>query len=252
MAKYNGNLEELKSALSTINVNGTWAKMIGGHRFTTNDGASLTFYNTGTLLNQGKGTSKLKIQAFIDELDSGLPIKIASEATQMPSVIGNAEKAEVVPELFIVYGHDDASRDQLELALNKMNIKHFILAKEGGEGLTIIELLEQKVGQKGNAHAGIVLLTPDDKGYAIRDGEDAIKERARQNVILEMGMLISKLGRKNTIILVKGKIERPSDTDGIIYIQFQNNIKEVIAPLVARLEKSGFKIDHTKLIDALK
>ena len=39
----------------------------------------------------------------------------------------------------------------------------------------------------------IVLLTPDDVGYSKSDGDAQAKPRARQNVILEMGMLLASL-----------------------------------------------------------
>ncbi|WP_169304301.1 TIR domain-containing protein [Pedobacter frigoris] len=176
--------------------------------------------------------------------------KINANKYEIPVI--TKEVAVIAPKLFVVYGHDETSRDQLELVLSKLNIQPFILAKSGGGGLTIIEALEQHVGKDGSAQAGIVLLTPDDMGFAKKDGDQAMKERARQNVILEMGMLISRLGRQNTIILVKGKLERPSDTDGIMYHAFNSHVKEVGSALVDRLEGSGFLIDHKKALDALK
>ena len=42
--------------------------------------------------------------------------------------------------------------------------------------------------------------------------------RARQNVVLEMGMLIARLGRTNVAILKKGHVEVPSDAQGIVYL----------------------------------
>ena len=65
-------------------------------------------------------------------------------------------------------------------------------------------------------------------------------------------MLISKLGRSNTIILVKGELERPSDTDGIIYHSFKVHVKETVSKLVERLEAAGFHIDHKKAFEATK
>jgi predicted nucleotide-binding protein len=122
------------------------------------------------------------------------------------------------------------------------------LANTSGHGKTIIEALEDHIGQNGSASIGIVLLTPDDRGYAIRDGEEKIRDRARQNVILEMGMLIAKLGRPNTVILLKGDVERPSDTDGIFYLGYKSHVKEVVVKLVERLESAGCKIDHKEAL----
>ena len=69
-------------------------------------------------------------------------------------------------------------------------------------------------------------MTPDDRGYAKRDGETEIRDRARQNVILEMGMLLSSLTRGKVTILVKGHVELPSDAAGIIYIPFNDHVRD--------------------------
>jgi predicted nucleotide-binding protein len=49
---------------------------------------------------------------------------------------------------------------------------------------------------------------------------DEKKFRARQNVVLELGMLLSSLGRSKVAILMKnpGKMERLSDIQGLLYI----------------------------------
>lgn len=75
--------------------------------------------------------------------------------------------------------------------------------------------------------------------------------RARQNVILEMGMLLSKLGRENVIILLKGQVEYPSDMSGIFYLAYQEHISEIVNKLVSRLTSLGFQIDSNKLIEAI-
>ena len=51
-----------------------------------------------------------------------------------------------------------------------------------------------------------MLLTPDDEGHRMgHPGEK--KPRARQNVVLELGMFLSTLGRKHVAILHKGDVE---------------------------------------------
>ena len=60
-------------------------------------------------------------------------------------------------------------------------------------------------------------MTPDDEGAL--SGETPQK-RARQNVVFELGFFIGKLGTPNVSALVKGHMEKPSDFDGIGYIDF--------------------------------
>ncbi len=57
-----------------------------------------------------------------------------------------------------------------------------------------------------------------------------------------MGMLIAAVGRPNVAILKKGHIEIPSDTQGIIYIPFNDHVREAVPRLVDRLRKAGFSI----------
>jgi predicted nucleotide-binding protein len=145
--------------------------------------------------------------------------------------------------LFIVNGHDAYALNQLELILHRLQLDPFILQNTAGGGLTIIEALEKEIGlNAGAARFGIVLLTPDDIGYAQSGGPSHAKPRARQNVVLKMGMLIAALGRPNVVILKKGEVEIPSDAHGIIYAEFTAHVKEIVIKLVQRLGAAGFKL----------
>ena len=122
-----------------------------------------------------------------------------------------------------------------------------MLIKDAGTGGTLIEELEGKIGKEGSAVFGIVIMTPDDIGYAVRDGADKARNRARQNVILEMGMMLASLTRKNVAILRHVSIEQPSDADGIKYIAFDKDIAECTQQLAQRFMNSGFDIDPKRL-----
>jgi predicted nucleotide-binding protein len=153
--------------------------------------------------------------------------------------------------VFVVHGHDQIAREQLELVLHKLHLEPFVLANTGGGGLTLIEALEKEIGERpGQCRLGIVLLTPDDMGYAAADGVGKAAARARQNVVLEMGMVLSALGRPNVAILQKGVIEKPSDVQGIIYMPFNNHVKEAVPKLVERLNDAGFNLDANAIARA--
>ena len=167
-----------------------------------------------------------------------LPIKSRQFANQEDKTEGQ--------KIFVVHGHDSNSMEQLELIIHKLGLFPFVLQNTAGGGLTIIEELEKEMGPKtGAAKFGIVLLTPDDMGYAVADGKNSEQPRARQNVVLEMGMLIAAMGRANVAILKKGHIEVPSDAQGILYISFNNHVKETVPKLVDRLTKAGFNLDSS-------
>jgi predicted nucleotide-binding protein len=93
-------------------------------------------------------------------------------------------------------------------------------------------------------------LTPDDYGYAKSAGETEKQPRARQNVILEMGMVMAALGRNKMVILKKGALEMPSDAAGILYIEFNDHVREIVPKLAQRLQGAGFNIDPKKIAAA--
>ena len=140
--------------------------------------------------------------------------------------------------VFIVYGHDVQAREQLELLLRRLQLEPIVLQNIPGGGDTLIEKLEKLTG----ADFACVLLTPDDEGRK-RDEAADLRPRARQNVVLELGMVLARLGRQRVAILVKGDdIERPSDINGLIYIPFSDHVNEAKNKLAANLQEAGFTI----------
>jgi Predicted nucleotide-binding protein containing TIR-like domain len=144
--------------------------------------------------------------------------------------------------VFVVYGHDTQARDALELMLLRMNLKPVILGNMAPEGKTIIEALISNT----NVKYAVILLTPDDEGFRAGHPEEK-KFRARQNVVLELGMFLTSLGRERVAILHKGSLELPSDISGLVYIPFQNSVQEAKNKLAASLQRAGFYIDINAL-----
>lgn len=147
-------------------------------------------------------------------------------------------------KVFVVYGHDDIARTQLEALLRRWDLDPIILDQQASGGQTIIEKLEEYGSDVGYA---IVLATPDDEGKA--KTEDNYKSRVRQNVVLELGMFLSKLGRERVAILLKesANFEKPSDIQGLIYIPFQNKVDEVSISLIRELSRQGYTIDSNRI-----
>lgn len=170
--------------------------------------------------------------------------EVAASPTATTAPTASVASAPLLPglsrDVFVVYGHDEPVRDQLELLLRRMGLEPIILARMSGSGDTIIEKLDKYLGEHSNVGFACVLLTPDDQGHkAGEPGE--IKYRARQNVILELGMVLARLGRRNTAILHKKSVELPSDIAGLIYIPFQERVDEVRTDLFKHLNEAGFK-----------
>jgi predicted nucleotide-binding protein len=149
-------------------------------------------------------------------------------------------------KVFVVYGHDETARNQLEAMLRRWKLEPLILDQLPSEGQTIIEKLEKYTAE---VRFAVVLATPDDEGH--RAGhEDEKAYRARQNVVLEFGMMLAKLGRRNVAILMKqmDKMERPSDIQGLIYIPFKDNLQKDAGPLLAKeMTAQGYHISVANL-----
>ena len=147
-------------------------------------------------------------------------------------------------EIFIVYGHDEEARNELELILRRWGLTPIILSQQAPEGRTLIEALEFHLDK---INYGIVIATPDDVGY--KSGcENKKRYRVRQNVVFELGMLIAKLGRSNVSILLKNTsdldMEKPSDIDGLIYLNYTDTINECKEKLAYSLKKNGFELSE--------
>jgi predicted nucleotide-binding protein len=114
--------------------------------------------------------------------------------------------------VFIVHGHNNDSKESVARFLEKLELKPVILHEQANEGRTIIEKFEAY----SDVAFAVVLLTPDDVGYAVNNQNEA-SARARQNVIFELGFFTAALSRKHTCALYTKGVELPSDFSGVLY-----------------------------------
>jgi predicted nucleotide-binding protein len=247
---FRGEFEELQRLVRDLKCTGEWRELPSGQvQFASKDNCKINWWpKTGTVNVQGPPDVR-------DRLDHKLAAAFGGEAVETivatPVAVAERRQAPDEKKVFVVHGHDVAAREQLELILHRLGLDPFVLANTGGGGMTIIEALEKETGPgPGRARFGIVLMTPDDVGYAKQDGPERAAPRARQNVVLEMGMLISALGRESVAILRKGHLEDPSDVKGIIYLPFNDHVKETVPRLVDRLRDAGFDLDNKAISKA--
>jgi len=190
------------------------------------NGSVVNIYDTGTVQVQGKEQASVKYCLGIS-------------STKSEKVDISAHPA--FSKIFVVYGHDENSKTALEAMLRRWKLEPLILDQLPSEGQTIIEKLEKYTSEVNFA---VVLATPDDIGYRV-DHEDEKRFRARQNVVLELGMLLTRLGRKNVAILIKSQddMERPSDIQGLLYIPFKDDLRKEAGVLLAKeMESQGYQI----------
>jgi len=217
--------DEVRRILQEKNVPFEEKPIQDGTQFRCRNGEIFSVYKTGALVCGGKITDLSKL---IDE-KQGQGDKAAAIVHHAP------EEA-----IFVVYGHDKQARDDLELLLRRMGLNPIIFANLPAEGETIIEKLEAYIGHGGKAGYAFVLVTPDDEGRKVGD-VGPLKYRARQNVVLELGMVLAKLGRKRVAVLRKQTVEQPSDIDGLLYIPFAERVEEIKLDIIKELQAAGFK-----------
>jgi predicted nucleotide-binding protein len=115
-------------------------------------------------------------------------------------------------QIFVVHGHDDLAKQTVARFISQLDLTPIILHEQPNKGRTIIEKLEAHT----SVDFAVVLLTPDDIGYPIND-ETKKSKRARQNVLLELGLFLGILGRARVCALYKGDVEIPSDYQGVLF-----------------------------------
>jgi predicted nucleotide-binding protein len=179
-------------------------------------------------------------------------------------------------KIFIVHGRAPRAIKELKAILKEMELEPIVLHEKASGSRTIIEKLEKH----SDVGFAFVLLTPDDAGYcqferrvlsddyavkirptlkrlrslSEKEHETTVSElmkvfvkilrgRARQNVVLEFGYFIGRLGRDRVCCLHKGDVELPSDMKGIVYIHFDKTLDECRNRIVEELKEAGYKVD---------
>jgi hypothetical protein len=102
---------------------------------------------------------------------------------------------------------------------------------------------------KGTETAPSKRLSPCDMGRV--KNAKKLNPRARQNVILELGYFLGKLGRPRVCALKKSEVEDPSDFTGVVYVPFdeQNGWQTTLA---RELKTAGYSVDLNVLLDEIK
>lgn len=183
---------------------------------------------------QNKINNLKQLVAKVELIKSEVPDKAVS---QTASTSDNIENNNV----FIVHGHSNEVKINVARTLEKLGLNPIILHEQANSGKTIIEKFEEH----SNVGFAIILLTDDDLGKAKKD--ENLNSRARQNVILELGYFIGKLGRNRVCPLYTKGVELPSDLYGLLYLEIDSSEYWKIN-LAKELKAAGYDIDVNKII----
>jgi predicted nucleotide-binding protein len=164
-------------------------------------------------------------------------------------------------KVFIAHGRDFKPVKELKAMLVKFGLKPIVLREQPSGSRTVIEKLEK---YSKNVSYAFIILTPDDGSFnfvllqkIVEESEATaltrkekdnlflnlfskiVEKVARQNVILEFGYFIGKLGRDHVCCLYKGDVQLPSDMHGIVYVPFKNSVKEAKNDILRELKAVG-------------
>jgi predicted nucleotide-binding protein len=157
---------------------------------------------------------------------------INASASVEPTALGS--------RIFVVHGHDGDVKLQVAEFLEQVTgDRPIILHEQPDSGRTIIEKFEGHASEAGFA---VILLTADDVGKA-KDAS-SLNARSRQNVVLEFGFFIGRLGRGRVVALYEHGVELPSDIAGVLYKPLAGNWHTELA---RELRAAGIAVDLSKL-----
>lgn len=191
----------------------------------------------GKLLNfkESVGAKLSNLKKLLGKAD------LLKSSIEEPSTKEMKEASTKTNKIFIVHGHNDHIKIDVARTLEKLGLQPIILSEQPNQGQTIIEKFELH----SDVGFAVVLLTADDLGRVKTSDKD--KYRARQNVIIEMGYFIGKLGRGNVFPMYEDGVELPSDLHGILYNSI-DDAKTWKFKLVKELTAAGYQVDANKIL----
>jgi predicted nucleotide-binding protein len=177
------------------------------------------------------------LKGCIEQLETTIELQAAVPPVQAVSPPNGP--APVGTKVFIVHGHDHGLKEAAARLLSKLGLEPVILHEQPNQNRTLIE----KFSAHADVQFAVVLLTGDDLGRP-KDG-DALKPRARQNVIFELGYFIGALGRDKVCAIYEPGVEMPSDYQGVAFVEYKGDHWR--HELFRELHAAGFDIDANRL-----
>jgi predicted nucleotide-binding protein len=172
------------------------------------------------------------------ETDISLQSRTPGPAAETPTTTPSSSR------VFVVHGHNHGAKEAVARFLEKLDLEPIVLHEKPNAGRTVIE----KFSDYADVHFAVVLLTADDEGRAVAS-PTVLKRRARQNVILELGYFLGRLGRARVCALYEAGVEIPSDYSGILFVELDSSDRWRF-DLVRELLAAGFAVDANRIFSA--
>jgi len=176
-------------------------------------------------------------EVFLPDLDQAAPVDFfLKERDTLDDLLAIVHRILSKRKVFVIHGHNQTILEEVKTFLAELSLEVVVLREQPAQGRTIIENLLFH----SDVFYAVALLTDDDVGRSKTDAR--LLPRARQNVILELGLFLGQLGRHRVSALVETGVEIPSDLQGVIYISLhadQKNDEEWKEKLEAEIRSAG-------------
>ena len=189
-------------------------------------------------LSKGRVQSIALLEQAIRSLEEEIELEGGPTNTESDA----PRHVEISERIFVVHGHDVGARESVARFLGTLGLQAIILNEQPNEGRTLIEKFERHA----DVGFAVVLLTPDDTIAPTSPSVPPLKQ-ARQNVVLELGYFIGKLGRNKVCALKREGVTLPSDIIGVAYTPFDSSDAWKLQ-LARELRAAGYKIDMNKVV----
>ncbi len=190
-------------------------------------------------LRSGMANKIKMLESCIEQLETEIQLAKLLETSN-----DTIETSPISNRVFVVHGHDQGGKEAVARFLEKLGLEPVILHEKPNAGRTIIE----KFSDYSDVHFAVILITGDDEGKP-KGSSEVLKLRARQNVILELGYFLGKLGRARVCALHEDGVEIPSDYQGVLFVPLDKNDKWKY-DLVTELKAAGFTVDANRIFSA--
>jgi predicted nucleotide-binding protein len=176
--------------------------------------------------------------------------ELKAEMREIESVAGQLGLADAVAasepsagrKVLVVYGRNEEVKEKVARFLMQLGLEPILLDEQAAQGRTLIEKLEAH----SSVAFAVVLLTGDDVG-ALASEPRALRPRARQNVVLELGFSAAKLTRERVCALYEEGVELPSDFRGVEY-KLLDPAGAWKSKLAKELHEAGLRFDPIKVL----
>jgi hypothetical protein len=158
------------------------------------------------------------VDRYFDVFEESLSDSILPETTYEPPP----------PTIFIGHGRNQQWRDLKDQLQDLHGYRVVEFGSGARAGMTIQEVLYKMLGESSFA---VLVLTGEDE--TVEGGQ-----RARQNVVHEVGLFQGRLGFKRAIMLIEDGVEGFTNVDGVEHITFKRgDIAATVSPVIAALRR---------------